>query len=106
MQRPTQTRLFLASTAAQISPGPQTNRLTTPSSDSSIRQNDAESAGRKNAASAEIQRARDILRDVLLREDETEEIVLLGKVSQSLNEMACTLDSLAGLQMMFENWGS
>jgi len=58
------------------------------------------------SASAEIQRARDILRDVLLREDETEEIVLLGKVSQSLNEMACTLDSLAGLQMMFENWGS
>ena len=55
-------------------------------------------------ASAEILRARDLLRDILLREDETEAVVLVGKVSSDLNEIVCTLDNLAGLQKMFELW--
>jgi hypothetical protein len=56
------------------------------------------------SASAEIRRARDILRDVLLREDEIEEAVLVGQVSTGLNEITCALDNLAGLQHLFEVW--
>lgn len=59
------------------------------------------------SASAEIQRARDILRDVLLRDDECDEesdVPLIGQVSDGLNEIISTLDSLAGLQQMFEAW--
>jgi hypothetical protein len=57
-----------------------------------------------HSASAEIRRARDILRDVLLREDEIEETVLVGQVSTGLNEITCQLDNLAGLQHLFEVW--
>jgi hypothetical protein len=57
-----------------------------------------------STASAEIRRARDILRDVLLRDDEGDEVILTGQVSSGLNEIVCTLDSLAGLQHLFEVW--
>ena len=56
------------------------------------------------SASAEIRRARDLLRDILLREDETEETVLVGKVSERLNEIVLDLDNLAGLQDVFDAW--
>lgn len=58
------------------------------------------------SASAEILRVRDLLRDLLLREDETEESVLMDEVSNGLNEIVCRLDHLGGLQMMFENWSA
>jgi len=55
-------------------------------------------------ASAEIRRARDILRDVLLRDDEGDDAALTGQVSTGLNEITCQLDNLAGLQHLFEAW--
>jgi len=104
MQRPIQTRLSLVQTVDPISSGRAESSSFSKSADSVTRPSAASSVARRNASSAEILRARDILRDVLLREDETEEIVLLGKVSEGLNQMLGELDSLAGLQMMFESW--
>jgi hypothetical protein len=58
-------------------------------------------------ASAEIRRARDLLRDVLLRDDdEGDGVALIGEVSTGLNEIVCTLDNLAGLQHLFEVWSA
>jgi len=49
-------------------------------------------------------RAADLLRDVLLRDDATEELCLVGQVSAGISEIVDRLHSLAGLQMMFEGW--
>lgn len=77
-----------------------------PSTDSVTDRSAAVPVAPKSAspASAEIRRARDLLRDILLREDETEEVVLIGQVSTGLNEMVCSLDNLAALQQLFEVW--
>jgi len=58
------------------------------------------------SASAEIQRARDLLRDLLLREDDADEDVFVGTVRDGLNEIICRLDNLAGTQTLFEVWNS
>ena len=55
--------------------------------------------------SAEILRVRDLLRDVLLRDDDGS-LVLVGQVGAGLNEICMTLDSLAGQQQMFEAWNA
>ena len=55
--------------------------------------------------SAEILRARDLLRDVLMLDDDGS-LMLVGHVGASLNEVCMTLDNLAGLQHMFEVWNA
>lgn len=57
-----------------------------------------------SAPSAEITRARDILRDILLREDSIEEVLLLSEVRNQLDYIGRMLDSLAGKQLLFELW--
>jgi len=101
------TRLSRAQTADRNSCGPEASSGFSPPRDSTTSRSAASPAARKsapNTASAEILRARDLLRDVLLREDETEETVLVGKVSNGLNEIIARLDNLAGLQQLFEVW--
>jgi len=96
-----------ARTAGPTLFGPQTSSVSSPRSDSSTGRSAASHAAPKSepsTASAEILRARDLLRDILLREDEIEEVVLVGQVSIGLNEIVCTLDNLAGLQHLFEVW--
>lgn len=56
--------------------------------------------GRDECASAKIRQARELLCDVLL----TEEGALLGAVSEDLDSIALELESLAGLQRLFELW--
>ena len=102
-------RRFGARSAGPTLFGPQASRSTSPQNDSSTDRSAAnpvapKSASTASAASAEILRARDLLRDILLREDETEDVVLVGQVSTGLNEIICILDNLAGLQQLFEAW--
>jgi hypothetical protein len=98
-----------ARTAAPSLFGPPASSAFTPS-DSTHHPSAASSAARKsatNAPSGEILRARDLLRDLLLREDEANEeesVALVGHVYEGLDEICSHLDSLAGLQMMFEAW--
>lgn len=104
-----QIKLALVPSAAPTSPGPRTSSATSGRRDSVTRPSAASPVAPKSetgSASAEILRARDLLRDVLLREDETENIVLVGQVSTGLNEIVCTLDNLAGLQHLFEVWSA
>ena len=57
--------------------------------------------------SADIARARDLLREILLRDEnhpEDENGALVGTVSSALDEIQKRLDSLAGLQTMFEEF--
>lgn len=55
--------------------------------------------------SADIARARDVLRALLLRYENSESVELVGTVKDSIEEIANRLDSLAGLQTMFEEFG-
>jgi len=41
-----------------------------------------------------------------LREDETDEILFVDAVREGLNEIANRLDSLAGIQTLFEVWNA
>jgi hypothetical protein len=96
-----------ARTAGPTLFGPQTSSVSLLKNDLSTGRSAAKSAAQKSepsTASTEILRARDLLRDLLLREDETEDAVLVGQVSSGLNEIVCTLDNLAGLQHLFEVW--
>jgi hypothetical protein len=104
--QPTQTKLALVPTVGSRLSGPRASNSTTPKRDSGTRPSAANPAVTRSATSAseEILRARDLLRDVLLRDDESDELALIGQVSAGLNEIVCTLDSLAGLQRMFEVW--
>lgn len=107
--KPRQTKLALVPTVASPSSGRPASSAFTTRGGSGTSPNAARYAGQKGAALAasdEIRRARDILRDVLLRDDESDELALVGQVSSGLNEIICTLDSLAGLQMLFENWSA
>ncbi len=106
-----QIKLSLAPTADEISSGPRPSSVSTGRRDCDSRPSAASPAAKPSetsahSASAEILRARDLLRDVLLREDITDETVLLGEVSAGLNEMVEQLDRLAGLQTIFESWNS
>src|SRR5579864_254039 len=104
--QPTQTKLALVPTAGSRLSGPRASNSSSPPKASATRPNVANPVATKSATSAsdEILRARDLLRDVLLRDDESDELALIGQVSAGLNEIVCTLDSLAGLQRMFEVW--
>jgi len=104
--QPTQTKLALVPNVGSRLSGPLASNSSTPKKDSGTRPSVASPVAKKSATSAsdEILRARDLLRDVLLRDDESDELALIGQVSAGLNEIVCTLDSLAGLQRMFEVW--
>ena len=95
-------------TAARILSGPQASSVSLPNGDSRIRPSAARPAakGVNASASAELLRAADLLREVLLRDDESEEVALLGQVSAGVNEIVDRLQALAGLQMMFEGWSA
>ena len=107
-------RRFGARSAGPTLFGPQASNSISPKNDSSTARSAANPVAPKSAtkgtASAEILRARDLLRDVLLRDDETdgeaENAALVGEVSSRLNEIVCALDNLAGLQHLFEVWSS
>jgi len=105
-----QIKLSLAPTVAPTSPGRPASSSSIARRDCATRPSTAPTAARKSAsstsASVEIQRARDLLRDVLLREDETDEILFVDAVREGLNEIANRLDSLAGIQTLFEVWNA
>ena len=103
----TGTRHLRARVAAPTLFGPQASSASFTRRDSRIPPSAVSPAApnaRTATASAEIQRARDLLRDLLLRDDETDDLALVSQVSSGLNEIVVTLDSLAGLQKMFEVW--
>lgn len=110
--QPTQTKLALVPTVGRNSSGRSTSSAFSARRDSTTSPSAAGPVARESAtrtASAEILRARDLLRDLLLRDDDEElgnldEPALAGQVSSGINEICSTLDSLAGLQMMFEAW--
>jgi hypothetical protein len=59
---------------------------------------------KSDAPSADILRAQWLLRDVLLREDVTEDVLLADEVRDGLDQVCRLLDHLAGQQHMFEFW--
>lgn len=101
-----QTKLSFAPNVIAISSGREASRSSIAKRDSAIRSNGASPVA--TSASAEILRACDVLRAVLLRDDEeladSEPDVLIGQVSAGITEIIDRLQSLAGLQMMFEAW--
>jgi len=107
--KPQQTKLALVPTASDPLRGPRESRNFIGSKDSPTRPSAANPADRSARPSAEILRACDILRDVLLRDDEEfsddeRESAIVGQVSAGVLEIVDRLHSLAGLQMMFEGW--
>lgn len=108
--RATQTKLALAPTVGRISFGPRASSVSSPSADCRTRPSVASPVGTPSApnASAEILRAADVLRSVLLWDDdeENQEQILVGQVSAEVSQIVDRLQSLAGLQMMFEGWNS
>jgi hypothetical protein len=105
-----QTKLSFAQNVVAISSGREASRNSIAPRISATRPNAVPTAAKSapTSASAEILRACDVLRDVLLREDEDfsddEPDALVGQVSAGLVEIIDRLQSLAGLQMMFEAW--
>jgi hypothetical protein len=101
-----QIKLALVPTAERNSCGPRASRNSIAKSVSPIRPNGASSAA--PSASSEILRACDVLRAVLLRNDEelsdTEPDPVVGQVADGISEIIDRLQSYAGLQMMFEAW--
>jgi hypothetical protein len=101
-----QIKLSFASNAARVSFGREASRITIVKTGSATRPNVASCVA--PSASSELLRACDILRDVLLRDDEEltdgKPDVLIGQVSAGVQEIVTRLQSLAGLQMMFEAW--
>jgi hypothetical protein len=64
------------------------------------KRSEAGKAGENELPSARIRRARELVGDVLLEDEER----LLGLVSERLNSMMLELDTLAGRQKLFELW--
>ena len=56
------------------------------------------------SAAARIREARQILCDLLLRDEFAQDIGLGGQVSETLNETVLKLSDLAGQQELFELW--
>ena len=106
-----QIKLSLAPTVAPTSLGPSASSSSIARKDCATLPSAAPPAAPRSAssasASAEIQRACDLLRDLLLREDEADEdMVFVGEVRDGLNEIVCRLNDLAGLQTLFEVWNA
>lgn len=55
-------------------------------------------------ASERMQRAREILTDLLCCDGFDDEQMLPGKVSEGLSAVVLELDSLAGMQKLYELW--
>ena len=56
------------------------------------------------SAADRIRQASEILKDLLVDDDLVSGILLIGPVSESLNEVVMELDNLSGLQNLFEMW--
>jgi hypothetical protein len=85
--------------------GPEANRNSLPQNVSPTRPNAASSAASATGTiSADLLRARWLLHDVLMREDVTEEVLLLDEVRDGLDQVCRTLEHLAGQQHLFEFW--
>lgn len=101
-----QTKLEFVPTVARNSSGLQASRNSIASRICEIRPSAARPVGTN--ASSEILRACDILRAVLLRDDEDfaddEPDALIDKVRNGIAEVVERLQSLAGDQMLFEAW--
>jgi hypothetical protein len=96
------------SRASNVGPtlfGPQTSSAITPRSVSATLPSAANPVAPKSAtASADLLRARHLLREVLIREDVTEEELLLDEVRDGLDQVCRILEYLAGQQQLFEFW--
>ena len=57
-----------------------------------------------SAPSYDIERAQFLLRDVLVREDSTEEVLLMDEVRDGLDQACRLLAHLRGKQLLFEFW--
>lgn len=88
--------------------GPQANSSSSPRTDSATGPNVASPVAPRNpatgTASADLLRARFLLCDVLIREDVTEEVLLLDEVRDGIDQVCRLLEHLAGQQQMFEFW--